>query len=157
MDANDPLNFRRVLGIYPTGVGVATCRDEAGRAIAMTINSFASLSLSPPLILWSIDRNSDHFGSFAQATHYAINVLSAEQKHLSVHFAGRDGSFDGVQHSEGHERLPLLADCCAVLQCQTAARHDAGDHVIIVGKVLAMDRREAQPLVFQGGQYRTLA
>lgn len=154
----NPQEFRTVLGNYATGVAVVTCRDRMGRGAAMTINSFASLSLNPPLVLWSIDRACDQAPFFAEATHYAINILAEGQRALSTHFStpSRD-KFSGIEHEAGLEDIPLLPGCCATLQCRIAHRYEAGDHVILIGEVLEMHRIDAKPLVFHGGQYCSLA
>lgn len=158
MAAIDPREFRDVLGSYATGVVVITCRDSSGHGWAMTVNSFASLSLDPPLVLWSIDKACDQFAAFAEATHYAVNVLADGQQGVSNHFATpSNDKFNGIVHESGLEDLPLLPDCCASLQCRIVARHEAGDHFILIGKVLAIEKNDAAPLIFHAGQYRSLA
>lgn len=158
MNAIDPRDFRNVLGTYPTGVAIVTCRDGEGRPAALTINSFASLSLTPPLVLWSIEKTSDQFDAFAQAGHYAVNILAEGHGELSRHFATHRGDkFDGIDHYHGVEQLPLLPDCCASLQCRIVERVEAGDHIVMIGEVIEMDKGDARPLVFHQGQYRALA
>ncbi|WP_188772732.1 flavin reductase family protein [Novosphingobium endophyticum] len=153
-----PQEFRAVLGNYATGVAVVSCRDRMGRSAAMTINSFASLSLNPPLVLWSIDKECDQAPFFAEATHYAINILAEGQRALSVHFATpSQDKFCGIEHEAGLEDIPLLPGCCAILQCQIVDRYEAGDHVILIGEVLDMRRTDAKPLVVHAGQYCSLA
>jgi flavin reductase (DIM6/NTAB) family NADH-FMN oxidoreductase RutF len=158
MNAIGKLDFRKVLSSYPTGVAIVTCRDGAGQPAALTINSFASLSLTPPLVLWSIEKNSDQFDAFAQATHYAVNILAEGHGELARHFATHRGDkFDGIDHYHGIQKLPLLPDCCASLQCRIVDRVEAGDHIVMIGEVIEMDKGNASPLVFHQGQYRALA
>jgi len=157
MSELDQQEFRSVLGTFATGVTVITCRDAEGHAAAMTVNSFASLSLNPPLVLWSIEKTSDQFDAFAEATHYAVNILSESQQDISNHFAtpGTD-KFDGVDHMSGHQNLPLLPDCCGVIECEIVERYDGGDHIILVGRVAATQKTDKKPLIFHGGQYGAL-
>lgn len=154
----DPKLFRSILGSYATGVAVVTCRDNQGRPAAMTINSFASLSLSPPMVLWSIDKTSDQFAAFQEAEFYAVNVLSDGHQKLSGHFAtSHPDKFDGIEYTEGLAGMPLLPDCCASLQCRIVTRYEAGDHVILIGEVLDMAKADRRPLIFHNGCYGTLA
>lgn len=157
MSTLDQQEFRSVLGTFATGVTVITCRNAAGHAAAMTVNSFASLSLCPPLVLWSIEKTSDQFDAFAEATHYAVNILSESQQEISNHFAtpGTD-KFAGIDHTSGHQDLPLLPDCCGVIECKISERYDGGDHIILIGHVLATQKTNKKPLIFHGGQYGVL-
>lgn len=154
----DPKLFRNILGNYATGVSVVTCRDGQDRPVGMTINSFASLSLSPPMVLWSIDKGSDQFEAFQQSQFYAVNILCDSHEQLSGRFAtGGIDRFSGIEYAEGIERLPLLSDCCATLQCKIVSRHEAGDHIILIGEILDMSATGRAPLIFHGGRYRALA
>lgn len=154
----DQRELRDILGSYATGIAVVTCRDARGKRHAMTINSFASVSLSPPRVLWSIGEESDQFAAFNEATHYAINILSADHQELSKHFATpMDDKFEGVGSHDGMFGLPLLADCCAVLQCEIVERIKTGDHNILIGEILDAEREPRQPLIFHRSQYHALA
>ena len=158
MPAVDQRELRNILGSYATGVAVATCRDAAGQRAAMTINSFASVSLSPPRVLWSIGETSEQFAAFCEATHYAINILSDEHRALSTHFAtSSPDKFAGIDSYDGIAGLPLLPDCCALLQCKIVERVRTGDHVILIGEVLDAERADRGPLIFHRSAYHGLA
>lgn len=157
MPAIDQRELRNILGSYATGVAVATCRDAHGRRAAMTINSFATVSLSPPRVLWSIGQGSDQFAAFSEATHYAINILSEEHRALSVHFATSSlDKFAGIDCYDGIAGLPLLPGCCALLQCEIVERIRTGDHVIMIGEILDAERADLGPLIFHRSQYHAL-
>ncbi len=148
--------FRNALGRFATGVTVVTTMTENG-PLAMTVNSFASVSLSPPLVLWSPARESDRFPAFEVAPYFAIHILAREQESLSIRFAASGDDFDGVDFAEGLGRSPILPDCAAVFECRHAAGHDGGDHLIVVGEVLRISEREAAPLLYYRGGYADLA
>lgn len=154
----DQRELRDILGSYATGIAVVTCRDARGNRHAMTINSFASVSLSPPRVLWSIGEDSDQFAAFSEATHYAINILSADHRAVSKHFATpMEDKFEGVDSHDGIFALPLLPGCCAILQCEIVERIKTGDHVIMIGEILDAEREPRQPLIFHRSQYHALA
>jgi len=150
----DPREFRGALGAFPTGVTVITTRDGDGARVGITANSFNSVSLDPPMVLFGLARSARSLSAFNQAEHWAVHILSAGQEALSNRFAksGVD-KFAGVEIEEGIAGLPLLAGCAARMQCRTAFRYEGGDHIIFVGEVLALDRSEATPLVFHAGKY----
>ncbi|MCC5971736.1 MAG: flavin reductase family protein [Pararhodobacter sp.] len=149
---SDPRRLRDALGAFATGVCVVTARGAAG-PVGITANSFASLSLDPPLVLWSPARASRRFTAFAAADHYAVHVLAAEQFALGRHFAlhGQDFALPGV--SDNAEGVPLLPGCLARFECRREAVHDGGDHALIVGLVLRATSRPGAPLVFSAGRY----
>ena len=152
-------DLRSTLGNFATGITVVTARSPSGAAIGMTISSFNSVSLEPPLILWSLSVNSPNLDAFRQASHYAVNVLSSSQKELSDRFAARTGDrFAGLALRQGLGDAPLLADCCAWFECANELQYPGGDHVIFVGRVerFAAGDNES-PLVFHNGRYRQLA
>ena len=150
----DPREFRGALGAFPTGVTVITTRDGDGAHVGITANSFNSVSLDPPMVLFSLARSARSLPAFNQAEHWAVHILSAGQEALSNRFAksGED-KFAGVEIEAGIAGLPLLAGCAARMQCRTVFRYEGGDHIIFVGEVLALDRSEAAPLVFHAGKY----
>lgn len=154
----DQRALRDTLGRYATGVALVTTRDGRGRSVGLTINSFASLSLSPPLILWSLDRRSTCLSAFRRAGHFAINILAADQTALSDRFA-RNGEdkFDAGVWSEGAGGVPVLKRALAVLECRTARRVAGGDHLLFIGEVLAHHHRVGRPLVYLAGRYATTA
>ncbi|WP_414902429.1 flavin reductase family protein [Sphingomonas flavalba] len=157
MSAIDSATFRSVLSSYATGVAVMTCTARNGCTGVMTVNSFASLSLDPPLVLWSIDKGCDQMPAFADTDHYAVNILAADQQDISNRLAmpGEDKLRD-IPHEKGAGNAPLLPDCCAQIQCEIADRFEGGDHVILIGRVLTATRNDRDPLVYHGGGYREL-
>lgn len=157
---NDPVvrAFRDTLGMFPTGVTVITARAPSGEPIGLTVSSFNSVSLTPPLVVWSLSGHLPSVPIFENAGVYAINVLAEDQHELSQRFASRrDDKFAGLDFTEGVDGVPLLPGCSAWFQCRQHARHPGGDHVIFIGEVLRFERDTAKrPLVFQGGAYRRL-
>lgn len=146
--------FRQALGTFATGVTIVTTRSPDGRDIGLTANSFNSVSLDPPMVLWSLARNSHSLSAFMAAKYFAVHVLAAHQESLSNSFASRGTEkFAGLELGRGHGSIPLLGGCAARFQCKTAYRYEGGDHVIIVGEVIDFDRSERPPLVFHGGAY----
>lgn len=150
----DPKEFRSALGAFATGVTVITTRDEDGSRVGITANSFNSVSLDPPMVLFSLARSARSLAAFSRAEHWAVHILGAGQEALSNRFAksGED-KFAGLELEEGIGGTPLLQGCAARMQCRSAFRYEGGDHLIFVGEVLALDRSEAAPLVFHGGRY----
>jgi flavin reductase (DIM6/NTAB) family NADH-FMN oxidoreductase RutF len=149
--------FRAALGMFATGVTIVTGRDADGRAIGLTANSFNSVSLTPPLVLWSLARAAGSMPAFQRGSHYAINILAAEQRTLAERFASRIvDRFAGVPLREGSGGVPIIEGCAAVFECFNRSRYEEGDHVIFVGEVERCERREgATPLIFHGGRYFT--
>jgi flavin reductase (DIM6/NTAB) family NADH-FMN oxidoreductase RutF len=154
----EPVQFRDALGRFTTGVCVVTAAIEGAAPFGMTINSFASLSLAPPLVLWSLQKNSGLAPQWAQAGRYAINILSADQQSLANRYARKDNhQLAREDYHLGGQQLPLIDGAIASLECAIAARHDGGDHIILVGEVLGITLGEnTEPLVFYGGQYAHL-
>lgn len=151
---DDPRLFRRALGNFATGVTVMTACDSDGQKVGVTANSFNSVSLDPPLILWSIDKRSGSYPVFASASHFAVNILAADQISLSNRFARQsDDRFAGVPHTQGAGGAPLLEDCAARFVCEHHAMHDGGDHWIMLGKVVALDDFGRAPLLYHQGSY----
>ncbi|MFA7429586.1 MAG: flavin reductase family protein [Rhodospirillaceae bacterium] len=158
MEALDLRAFRTALGGFATGVGVVTARDTGGRPVGMTINSFSSVSLDPPLVLWSIGRTSPSFAVFTTAKHWAVNVLAEDQEALSNTFARpAPDKFEGVDWAPGMAGAPLLAGTVARFECRTEHLYDGGDHIILVGRVEAFDHAGGKPLLFTGGRYGRVA
>ena len=151
--AADPRLFRRCLGQYATGVAVVTASSGA-QLNGMTINSFASLSLEPALVLWSIARTSRSFAFFSQCQSFAINVLGADQMHLSQLFSSKqEDRFSAAQWQPGMHGSPLLAGCIAHLECTLEQTFEGGDHLVLVGRVTRIARYAGTPLLFSQGQY----
>lgn len=153
--AGDPLAFRAALSRYPTGVTVVTCAGADG-PVGITANSFASLSLDPPLILWSPARSSRRAAAFIAADRFAVHVMGAEQKAVADGFTRDAAAFDGLDWREDGG-LPLIAGCLARLVCATHDVRGAGDHHMILGRVLSAEEREGPALVFAGGRYGAMA
>lgn len=146
--------FRQALSSFATGVAIITTRDAAGEAIGLTVNSFNSVSLDPPLVLWSLAKTANSLETFKNIEHWAVHILSAEQQELSQQFAKKGADkFAGVSVEKGAGDVPLLVGCSARFQCRTASQYEGGDHVIFVGEVLSFDRCDSAPLVFHGGSY----
>ena len=150
----DPKSFRNALGSFATGVTIITTRTAAGEPIGLTANSFNSVSLDPPLVLWSIARHSALQAAFTAASHWAINILGAAQAPLARQFAQRGADrFGGLEFDAGLAALPLLRGCIAHLQCQRFSATNLGDHTLMIGRILALEGSTAEPLVFQAGQF----
>jgi 3-hydroxy-9,10-secoandrosta-1,3,5(10)-triene-9,17-dione monooxygenase reductase component len=153
-EALDPAAFRKALGSFATGVTIITTRDAEGAPVGVTVNSFNSVSLNPPLVLWSLAENANSLPIFRAASHWAVHVLSSGQEDLSGRFARRgEDKFAGAELEPGVGETPLLRGCSARFQCRTAFQYEGGDHVIFVGEVLAFDRADVAPLVFHAGRY----
>lgn len=152
-----PDEFRAALGQFTTGVTIVTARDAEGKLVGLTANSFNSVSLSPPLVLWSLARHSSTMAGFLSARHYAINVLAADQRILAERFARKGiDRFDGAHWREGLTGAPVIDGAVAIFECSHHAQHDAGDHLIFVGEVMHCRRRVgAAPLVYHGGRFFT--
>lgn len=148
------VELRRAFSHYATGVTVVTTIDAAGRRVGMTANSFSSLSLDPPLILWSLAKSSANYEAFRDASHFAVHVLDSAQTALAKQFATKDiDRFADVTCATGHGGLPLLCDYHACFECGTHAQYDGGDHTIFVGRVLRADERPGDPLLFYRGRF----
>ena len=157
MNEIDVGQFRSALGSFATGVTVVTSRDAKGQPVALTVNSFTAVSLEPPLVLWNIDHKSDFFEEFRQADHYAVHILRQDQEDLSQRFSAEiDNRFSDIEFETGIAALPLLSNYCARFQCKVEHRYEGGDHIILVGRVLDMDHKPEDPLVFHAGKYRKL-
>lgn len=157
-DALDPLAFRRALGRFATGITIVTTRAEDGRPVGLTVNSFNSVSLDPPLVLWSLRRESPSAPIFESAPHFAINVLAADQTALSSRFASPVADrFDGVVWEVGAGGLPLFPGCAARLECRTETVHPGGDHLIFIGRVERVESWDREPLIYCHGRYMVAA
>lgn len=146
--------LRNAFGHFTTGVTVITAVDAEGNPVGMTANSFSSLSLDPPLVLWSIASNASNFAVFSTASGFAVHVLHAGQQDLATLFATRNTDrFKGLLTSPGAAGAPLLQDFHARFDCATHATHPGGDHLIIVGRVLDFTAGSGEPLVFYRGRF----
>ncbi len=151
---HDPIALRRVLGRFATGVAVVTTRSDDGQPIGLTVNSFASVSLTPPLVSWCLRRDAASFPVFAAARHWAISVLASTQVNLARQFCGLPAErFAGVSCHDGLGGAPLLDGAIARLECSAFHGVDGGDHHIFLGRVEAYATGEGAPLLFHGGSF----
>src|SRR3954470_21150644 len=150
----DPRDFRNALGTYATGVTIITAAGPDGKPCGLTCNSFTSVSLNPPLVLWSLGIFSQNMSVFQNASHFAINVLGASQQALATKFAkSSEDKFAGVEWTLGLGNAPVLADSVANFQCRAANRYYGGDHVIFLGAVEAYTYNRHEPLLFARGGF----
>lgn len=159
-NAIEPTLLRQLLGCFPTGVAIITTRTADGRPAGLTCNSFSSVSLEPPLVLFSLRKASSLVGVFGEADAFAINILSQRQDALSSRFASSRiaDKFEGVPWHPGPLGMPIIEDCLASFECSVFARHEAGDHDVFIGEVKRMSAGPAdQALVFYKGAYMMLA
>lgn len=153
----DPRALRDVLGCFATGVAVVTSIGDNASPVGMTINSFSSVSLDPPLVLWSIGLNAPSRDAYRRHAGFAINMMCAESKDLSMKFATpSDDKFEGVDWTEGHFGIPVLSAAMATLECETQDRIISGDHEIYIGRVLRIDSQDRAPLLFHRGKFASL-
>lgn len=153
----DPKQFRQALGAFTTGVTIVTTRGEDGQDYGLTANSFNSVSLEPPMVLWSLSKASSSASAFMAAEHFAVHILAADQESLSNRFARRgEDKFANLSVQRGPGDIPLLEGCSARFQCRTTYRYEGGDHIIFVGEVVAFDSFDKSPLVFHSGGYGLL-
>lgn len=152
--AYDPRDLRRALGQFATGVTVVTSRTQDGHRMGMTANSFTSVSMDPPMVLWCPNKNAPSLDDFMLGSHFAINVLASDQHHLSRQFATpSEDKFVGVSCHDGIAGVPVLEGAVATFECRTVATHDAGDHVIMLGEIERYEAPGGEPLVFHSGFY----
>ena len=150
----DPRDFRSALGTFATGVAIVTIVARDNTPIGLTCNSFSSVSLSPPLVLWSLSLRSPNLSNFLQAPHFAVNILAADQIALARRFAQSIANkFEGVAYRTGIAGTPLLENTTAHLECRNETRYYSGDHVIFIGHVLRYRWRDCVPLLFCRGRY----
>ena len=149
--------FRSSLAMFATGVTIITARSPSGELVGLTANSFNSVSLSPPLVLWSLSKTAGSMDALSKGSHYAVNILAADQKELAERFASkREDRWSGVEFSEGANGAPLLKGAAASFECFNRSRYEVGDHVIFVGEVERCSHRVgASPLLFHGGRFYT--
>jgi flavin reductase (DIM6/NTAB) family NADH-FMN oxidoreductase RutF len=156
-EAPDKFNrraFRDALARFPTGVTIVSARAENGDAVGITVNSFSTVSLNPPLVLWSLAQHSPTLPIFQQCTFFGVNVLAEDQVALSRRFAGKHAEkFDGVAWEEGLGGVPLIDGCAARFECRNQVRHVGGDHIIFVGLVERFVRFDRPSLVFSHSRY----
>jgi flavin reductase (DIM6/NTAB) family NADH-FMN oxidoreductase RutF len=153
----DAAHFRQALSQFATGVTVITTRLADGTLLGLTASSFNSVSLDPPLVLWSLGTRANSMPVFSGNSHYVINILGAEQAHLAQQFASKmENRFEGVPYTLSRTGQPVLEGVSAWFECHNRSRHEEGDHVIFVGEVERCGFSDGSaPLVYQGGQFST--
>jgi len=150
----DARAFRTALGNFATGVTIVTTRSAEGDDVGITANSFNSVSLDPPMILWSLGRKAWSLPAFLQCPYFAVHVLAADQDDLSQRFAKQGADkFAGLPIERGEGNVPLLTGCSARFHCRTEFMYEGGDHIIFVGKVLSFDTGTRAPLLYHAGRY----
>lgn len=153
----DARHLRNALGRFTTGVTIVTCCDAQGQFVGLTANSFNSLSMDPPLILWSLRTASPSLVPFVTAPRFAVNVLAEAQVELSRRFASKsEDRFAEGAWALGEHGAPVVAGCAAVFECESVSHQVAGDHHLFIGRVLACTEAPVPPLLFQAGHYRLL-
>jgi len=155
----DLREFRDALGQFATGVCVITANPEGWEPFGLTVNSFASVSLEPPLILWSLQSDSEMIEAFNKAERFTVNILRAEQEQLSTQYAIKGDHILAAEHFEwGANGTPIMPATLVSLECEMEARHPGGDHIILMGRVTELSQHAAgAPLLFCAGGYRQLA
>ena len=151
----DSAAFRAVLGHFATGITVITAMD-GDEPVGLAANSFTSVSLDPPLVLWNIAKVSNSLRAYLAAEHFAIHVLDADQQHLAEHFARTDHTrYNGIEHTISSRNVPILPGVLARFDCRTREILNGGDHHIIIGEIEGHTVRDGSPLIFFAGEYRT--
>jgi flavin reductase (DIM6/NTAB) family NADH-FMN oxidoreductase RutF len=155
----DARAYRQALGSFPTGVAVVTATTPEGRAVGITVNSFTSVSLDPPLVLWCLDNKSDRHAIFTAAPSFTISILATSHEQVSSRLARRgEHSLEGVGLIDTEVGPPALADALAWFECTRESVTEGGDHAILLGRVLRFSGADAgAPLVFFRGRYRLVA
>jgi len=150
----DTAGFRRALSCFATGIGVVTTLDANGEKVGITVSSFNSVSLEPPLILWSIGLDSMSYDVFVDVEHFAVHILAKHQEDLCDRFAQRgERKFDSLTCREGLHGVPILPDFAACFECSTEHIYPGGDHKIIVGRVHRFEEKEADPLIYHRSRF----
>ncbi len=150
----DAKEFRNALGAFATGVTIITAHGVGGRNVGVTANSFNSVSMDPPLVLWSLDKNSGSLDIFSKADYFAVHILSADQVSLSNRFASRlEDKYEGIEFISGLGDVPLLEGCAARFVCQNKFQYEGGDHIIFVGEVEDFEHFGRRALLYHQGCY----
>lgn len=156
--AVDATSFRSTLGKFASGIVVVTTISAEGRPYGVTATSFTSLSLSPPLVQWSLRNEAFSFQIFSNVANFAVNILSEGQQAISELFSRPNvDRFAGLDVERGLQDVPLITECVASIECELSAKHPAGDHTIIVGRVIRVRHSDRRPLLHWSGRYAPLA
>lgn len=154
----DSRELRNVLGSFGTGVTIVTTIASSGERIGLTANSFSSVSLDPPIVLWSLGKQSRNLPVFHESGRFVINVLGVDQLHLSNQFAKpADDRFAGVEYAEGLGGLPVIQGCAANIECETISAQEVGDHILFLGKIIRYKHLKKDSLLFCNGAYARAA
>jgi flavin reductase (DIM6/NTAB) family NADH-FMN oxidoreductase RutF len=158
-DAVDPLLLRRAFGSFATGITIVTTTDDDGQPVGLTANSFTSVSLDPPLVLFCLDRKSSNLQRFQRSAAFGINVLSSDQQELSTRFVKRgEDRFNGVSWALRETGVPVIEGAAATFECEAHTSFDGGDHLVLIGRVRRFDfDAERDPLLYFQGRYRHIA
>ncbi len=149
--------FRKICGCFATGICVVTGALNNGRSVGITVNSFSSVSLDPPLVLFCLDKKNLNFDAFSMNKHFAINILSEDQEEISNNFATTSNDkFKDIEYNISINNTPILKDCLGVIECLMHAVHDGGDHQIIIGKVTNISCSDNNPLIYYKGEYHNI-
>jgi flavin reductase (DIM6/NTAB) family NADH-FMN oxidoreductase RutF len=141
--------FKEIMGNYPSGVTIVTTLNENNKPVGLTANSFASVSIDPLLVLWSIDRKVSSFDAFCKANRFAVHVLAADQAEACWAFAGKEPErFSKVSWELSENQLPIISESLGVLECKTFQKIEAGDHVILIGEVISLSKSEKEPMLY---------
>lgn len=150
--------YRSALGGFATGVTVVTTADNDGTPFGVTASSFNSVSLDPPLVLWSLAKTAQSIEAFYGSGHFAVHVLKADQASLSNHFAKSGGDkFSSLRWKKGELGTPVFDEYASRFECRTVHKYEGGDHIIFVGQVVQFDQQTGSPLLFHQGNYAALA
>ena len=155
--AVDAREIRNVLGHFATGVTVITTKDTTGKPFGLTVNSFTSLSLTPPLVIVCVDKTVDCYSCFDESKVFAVNVLNEDQEELSRRFATKGiEKFEGIQWRMGENGSPLLDGVIGAIECKVTHSYEGGDHTIFLGEILSATAKGDRPLLFFKGKYHCL-
>ena len=148
--------FKDAVGRFATGVTIVTALDATGAPVGVTINSFTSLSLDPPLVLFCLDCRSRYLPAFRDGAGFVVHVLAAEQREWAMRFASRGERWAGIEYGQWETGAPVMPGCLSALECRLEATHDGGDHLILIGRVLRIATRDGTPLTYHRGRYAAL-
>lgn len=155
-NAENARALRDAFGKFATGVAVVTCDSDQG-PLAITVNSFSSISMEPALVMWAAGVSSRRYPAFAAAEHYAVHILGADQKHLCDAFVKDGFALNTLPHDLNAQKVPLLQGCLARFECRKWSVQDAGDHAILLGEVLRVSALSGDALTFFGGKFAQIA
>ena len=158
MTSIDQIGFRNALGTFATGITVITTTNSKKEPVGITVNSFTSVSLEPPLILWCLDKNADSYEDFVNCNSFAVHVLHEDQEAISHNFAIKSNNkFAELEWENGEFGSPILNDFSTCFQCETEERYAGGDHIILLGRIMSIQTRQGkEPLIYHAGSYRML-